>query len=117
MAIDRWLLHLRLPPSESTCHLGLALSVPCLLASRFVSDSIAKAPEPLARLYSRNYYRATWINTALDAGFATALPMRPKWIRDLFSMIFSGYYLIYANEAEEVIRRYRARKSTSLIRP
>ncbi|CAG8499094.1 28747_t:CDS:2 [Dentiscutata erythropus] len=41
------------------------------------------APEPLARLYSRNYYRATWILTALDAGFWTAMSIRPKPFRDI----------------------------------
>ncbi|KAG8929827.1 hypothetical protein FRC02_005030 [Tulasnella sp. 418] len=61
------------------------------------------APEPLARLYNRDYYRATWIATGLDAGFATAMSIRPKWLRDLCSMIFSVYYVIYANEAEEKV--------------
>ena len=78
------------------------------------------APEPLARLvrdhpylhlshayflpkYSPAYYRATWIVTGLDAGFATAMSIRPKWIRDIASIIFSFYYIIYAQEADEKV--------------
>ncbi|WAR53364.1 hypothetical protein PtB15_2B795 [Puccinia triticina] len=74
------------------------------------------APEPLARLYSRGFYRATWINTALDAGFATAAPIPLKWLRDLLSVLFSGYYLIYANEADEKLRRYRAIPTVEVLR-
>lgn len=66
------------------------------------------APEPLAHMYSRPFYRVTWINTALDAGFATAMPIRPKFMRDLASILFSIYYIIYANEADEKLRRFRA---------
>ena len=32
-----------------------------------------ECPEPLANLYTRAYFRATWITTALDAGFWTAV--------------------------------------------
>jgi len=74
------------------------------------------APEPLARLYSRGFYRATWINTALDAGFATAAPIPFKWLRDLLSILFSGYYLIYATEADEKLRRYRAVPTVEVLR-
>lgn len=47
-------------------------------------------------------------NTALDAGFATAAPIRIKWIRDLASMIFSGFYLGFADQADEKLRKFRA---------
>ncbi|CAG8734689.1 8926_t:CDS:2, partial [Racocetra persica] len=66
------------------------------------------APEPLARLYSRSYYRATWVLTALDAGFWTAMPIRPKPIRDIMCILFSIYYLIFADQADEKTRRIRA---------
>ncbi len=46
------------------------------------------APEPLARMYSRNFYRTTWLVTGLDAGFATAMNIKPKWLRDIMSMVF-----------------------------
>lgn len=69
------------------------------------SDAILglQAPEPLARLYSKQYYRATWIVTALDAGFATAMGIKSKVLRDLLSIAFSGYYLFFANEADEKV--------------
>ena len=41
------------------------------------------APEPLARMYSRAFYRSTWVVTALDAGFATAMNVKPLWLRDI----------------------------------
>lgn len=57
----------------------------------------------IAIKYSPSYYRATWIITGLDAGFATAMTVRPKWLRDLCSVLFSIYYIIYANEADEKV--------------
>ncbi|KDR75205.1 hypothetical protein GALMADRAFT_249170 [Galerina marginata CBS 339.88] len=74
------------------------------------------APEPLARLYSPSYYRATWIVTGLDAGFATAMSIRPKWLRDISSIIFSAYYIIYAQEADEKLRRFRAVPTVEMLR-
>lgn len=44
--------------------------------------------------------------TALDAGFATAMPVKPKWLRDILSVAFSGYYLICAHDADEKVRRH-----------
>ncbi|KAI0341955.1 alpha/beta-hydrolase [Trametopsis cervina] len=74
------------------------------------------SPEPLANLYSSNYYRATWINTGLDAGFATAMTIRPKWLKDICSIIFSVYYIIYATEADEKLRRFRAVPTVEMLR-
>ena len=54
--------------------------------------------------YSPSYYRATWIAIGLDAGFATAMSIRPKWLRDICSILFSIYYVVYANEADEKVR-------------
>jgi hypothetical protein len=39
--------------------------------------------------YSRSYYRATWIATAFDAGFATAMNIRPKWFRNICEVVSS----------------------------
>ncbi|KAK8869902.1 hypothetical protein IAR55_000470 [Kwoniella newhampshirensis] len=74
------------------------------------------APEPLARLYSRSYYRATYVNTAFDAGFASAMNVRPKWLKDIVSVLFSGYYLVWATEGDEVLRRFRAVCSVEMLR-
>ncbi|ETW80598.1 Esterase/Lipase [Heterobasidion irregulare TC 32-1] len=74
------------------------------------------APEPLARLYSPSYYRATWISTGMDAGFATAMAIRPRWLRDICSILFSAYYILYANEADEKLRRFRAVPTVEMLR-
>ncbi|KIW77652.1 hypothetical protein Z517_07484 [Fonsecaea pedrosoi CBS 271.37] len=67
-----------------------------------------ESPEPLANLYSRAYFRATWITTALDAGFWSAMKIRNKTLRDLCSIIFSVYYLFAAERADEKVRKVRA---------
>ncbi|KAJ5569414.1 uncharacterized protein N7459_008844 [Penicillium hispanicum] len=67
-----------------------------------------ECPEPLANLYSRSFFRATWITTGLDAGFWTAMTIKPKWLRDLASLVFTAYYLIAAEQADEKVRRVRA---------
>ncbi|TRM69386.1 Alpha/Beta hydrolase protein [Schizophyllum amplum] len=74
------------------------------------------APEPLARLYSPSYYRATWLATGLDAGFATAMCIKPRWLRHICSVLFSGYYIIYANEADEKLRKFRAVPTVEMLR-
>ncbi|ORZ23489.1 Alpha/Beta hydrolase protein [Absidia repens] len=74
------------------------------------------APEPLARLYKRSFYRATWILTALDAGFFTAMPLKPLWLRHVCSFLFSFYYLFFADDAEEKVRRVRATMSVEQMR-
>ena len=67
-----------------------------------------ESPEPLANLYSRAYFRATWITTALDAGFWSAMKIRNKYLRDISSIIFTAYYLIAAEQADEKVRKIRA---------
>lgn len=52
--------------------------------------------------------------TALDAGFATAMDIKPKWIRDIFSVAFTGYYLLFASEADEKVSFLYAHASSSL---
>lgn len=41
--------------------------------------------------------------TALDAGFATAGQIKWKSLRDIFSLLCTGYYLLFANEADEKV--------------
>ncbi|KAI4201700.1 MAG: hypothetical protein LQ350_003054 [Teloschistes chrysophthalmus] len=78
----------------------------------YISRNFAKivgleSPEPLANLYTRSYFRATWVTTALDAGFWTAMKIRTKWLRDLASIVFTLYYLIAAEQADEKVRKVR----------
>lgn len=67
-----------------------------------------ESPEPLANLYTRSYFRATWVTTALDAGFWTAMHVRPRWLRDISSVVFTLYYLVCAEQADEKVRKVRA---------
>ncbi|WVQ77997.1 hypothetical protein IAT38_000078 [Cryptococcus sp. DSM 104549] len=86
-------------------------------AVRHLDDLLGiAAPEPLSRLYSRSYYRATYVNTAFDAGFSSAMSIRPKWLKDICSMLFTAYYLMWATEGDEVLRRYRAVCSVEMLR-
>ncbi|KAF2460259.1 Alpha/Beta hydrolase protein [Lineolata rhizophorae] len=66
-----------------------------------------ECPEPLANLYSRSYFRATWITTALDAGFWSAMSIRRRWARELASVVFSLYYLVCAEQADDKVRKVR----------
>ncbi|KAL9115142.1 MAG: hypothetical protein Q9227_000936 [Pyrenula ochraceoflavens] len=78
------------------------------VARNFAKITGLESPEPLANLYSRSYFRATWITTALDAGFWTAMRIRNKKLRDFCSFVFSIYYLIAAEQADEKVRKVRA---------
>ena len=78
----------------------------------YISRNFAKimgleCPEPLANLYTRAYFRATWVTTALDAGFWTAMRIRRPWLRDLVSIACSVYYLFAAEQAEEKVKMVR----------
>ncbi|KAF2200505.1 alpha/beta-hydrolase [Delitschia confertaspora ATCC 74209] len=75
-----------------------------------------ECPEPLANLYSRSYFRATWVTTALDAGFWSAMRIRRKWLRDLLSMVFSVYYMVCAEQADEKVRKVRGMLTVDHLR-
>ncbi|KAF2017395.1 alpha/beta-hydrolase [Aaosphaeria arxii CBS 175.79] len=75
-----------------------------------------ECPEPLANLYSRSYFRATWVTTALDAGFWSAMKIRNKGLRDFLSMVFSIYYMICAEQADEKVRKIRATLTVDHLR-
>lgn len=75
-----------------------------------------ECPEPLANLYTRSYFRATWVTTALDAGFWSAMRIRRKWLRDLASVVFTAYYLIAAEQADEKVRKVRGSLTVDHLR-
>ncbi|CAF3479012.1 unnamed protein product [Fusarium graminearum] len=86
----------------------VALTMIYLYAARNFSTLVGLAsPEPLANMYDATYYRATWVLTALDAGFWTAMKIKTKWLRDMASIIFSLFYLIAAEKADEKVRKVR----------
>ncbi|KAL6717324.1 hypothetical protein ACLMJK_005239 [Lecanora helva] len=80
------------------------------------ASPLGKSPEPLANLYSRAYFRATWITTALDAGFWTAMKIRRKWLRDIASIVFTAHYLIAAEQADEKVRKVRGTLTVEHLR-
>lgn len=75
-----------------------------------------ECPEPLANLYTRSYFRATWVTTAMDAGFWSAMRIRRKWLRDLASIVFTLYYLIAAEQADEKVRKVRGALTVEHLR-
>ncbi|KAF3942469.1 hypothetical protein ABW19_dt0201420 [Dactylella cylindrospora] len=87
----------------------------------YVSKNFAKivgleSPEPLANLYTKSYFRATWVTTALDAGFWTAMPIKWKWLRDICGPAFSVFYLFATELADEKQRKCRATITTEHMR-
>ncbi|KAI4716805.1 lipase [Aureobasidium sp. EXF-10727] len=99
----------RLLSSRLTAWHTVVLTLIYLYITRNFSKLVGlECPEPLANLYTRSYFRATWVTTALDAGFWTAMNLRPVWLKDLASLVFSIYYLICAEQADEKVRRVRA---------
>lgn len=80
-----------------------------LYAARNFSTLVGLAsPEPMANMYDAAYFRATWVMTALDAGFWTAMKIKSEWLRDLSSVIFSVFYMFAAERADEKVRKVRA---------
>ncbi|QUC21880.1 uncharacterized protein UV8b_06121 [Ustilaginoidea virens] len=85
-----------------------ALTIISLYAARNFSALVGLAsPEPMANMYDTTYFRATWVLTALDAGFWTAMKIKVKWLRDLASIFFSLFYLVAAERADEKVRKVR----------
>ncbi|KAK3072937.1 hypothetical protein LTR53_005895 [Teratosphaeriaceae sp. CCFEE 6253] len=89
-------------------HSFIVFSLSLYVSRNFARVTGLESPEPLAELYNPSYFRATWITTALDAGFWTAMHMRPKFVRDAASVVFTLYYLVCAEQADEMVRRVKA---------
>ncbi|KAK4455121.1 hypothetical protein QBC34DRAFT_107969 [Podospora aff. communis PSN243] len=88
-----------------------------LYAARSFSTLVGLAsPEPMANMYDATYFRATWVLTALDAGFWTAMKIRNKWLRDLASVVFSLFYMVAAEQADEKVRKVRSNITVEHLR-
>ncbi|KAK4135682.1 alpha/beta-hydrolase [Trichocladium antarcticum] len=88
-----------------------------LYVSRNFSTLVGLAsPDPLTNMYDATYFRATWVLTALDAGFWTAMKISNKSLRDLASMAFSVFYLIAAEQADEKVRKVRGKITVEHLR-
>ena len=100
--LSRWLSR------RLTIHQILVIFSVGLYVSRNFARLVGlESPEPLANLYARDYFRATWWTTALDAGFWTAMNLRPRWLRDMASIVFTFYYLVCAEQADDLVHRVR----------
>ncbi|KAM0720474.1 hypothetical protein Q7P37_004610 [Cladosporium fusiforme] len=87
----------------------MVLSMLYMYLMRNFSRLVGLEPkEPLAGKYDRNYFRATWVATALDAGFWKAMWIRPRWLRDIASIVGTLYYMVCAEQADEYVRKIRA---------
>lgn len=87
----------------------MVLSMLYMYLMRNFSRLVGLEPrEPLAGKYDRNYFRATWVATALDAGFWKAMWIRPRWLRDIASIVGTLYYMVCAEQADEYVRKVRA---------
>jgi acetyl esterase/lipase len=88
-----------------------------LYAARNFSTLVGLAsPEPMANMYNATYFRATWVLTALDAGFWTAMKVPTKKLRDLASIVFSVFYLFAAERADEKVRKVRGNLTVEHLR-
>ncbi|KAG6060947.1 hypothetical protein E4U17_003017 [Claviceps sp. LM77 group G4] len=88
-----------------------------LYAARNFSALVGLAsPEPMANMYDSTYFRATWVLTALDAGFWTAMKIKLTWLRDLASIVFSIFYLVAAERADEKVRKVRGMMTIEHLR-
>ncbi|KAI0113705.1 alpha/beta-hydrolase [Nemania sp. FL0031] len=88
-----------------------------LYAARNFSTLVGLAsPEPMANMYDATYFRATWVLTALDAGFWTAMKIRKKWLRDIASMVFTVFYMVSAERADEKVRKVRGMLTVDHLR-
>lgn len=95
----------------------VVMTMTFLYAGRNFSTLVGLAsPEPLSNMYDAHYFRATWILTALDAGFWTAMKIKSKWLRDLSSVVFSIFYLFAAEKADEKVRKVRSNLTVEHLR-
>lgn len=67
-------------------------------------------------LYSPSFDRAATIVTAANAGLWTALPIRPKFVRDIAGLVFGVFYLLAPAQAEEKSRKFHENTSVHHIR-
>jgi acetyl esterase/lipase len=95
----------------------VAITLIYLYAVRNFSSLVGLAsPEPMANMYDAAFFRATWVLTALDAGFWTAMKIKSKRVRDLASIVFTVFYLFAAEKADEKVRKVRGMLTVEHLR-
>ncbi|KAK3684237.1 alpha/beta-hydrolase [Podospora appendiculata] len=107
----------RLLSKRLTAWQTVVMTMMYLYAARNFSTLVGLAsPDPLANMYDATYFRATWALTALDAGFWTAMKINSKWLRDLASIVFSLFYMVAAEKADEKVRKVRSNITVEHLR-
>ncbi|KAK3386544.1 alpha/beta-hydrolase [Podospora didyma] len=107
----------RLLTKRLTAWQTVVITMIYLYAARNFSTLVGLAsPEPMSNMYDATYFRATWVLTALDAGFWTAMKIKSKWLRDLASIVFSVFYMMAAEKADEKVRKVRAHLTIDHLR-
>ncbi|KAK3344187.1 hormone-sensitive lipase [Lasiosphaeria hispida] len=107
----------RLLSKRVTAWQTVVMTMIYLYAARNFSTLVGLAsPEPMANMYDTTYFRATWVLTALDAGFWTAMKIHNKWLRDLASIVFSVFYMVAAEKADEKVRKVRSNITVDHLR-
>lgn len=95
----------------------IVMTMSYLYAARNFSTLVGlSSPEPLANMYEATYFRATWVLTALDAGFWTAMKIRNKWLKNICSIVFTIFYLFQAEAADEKVRKVRGNLTIEHLR-
>ncbi|KAK4462466.1 putative hydrolase [Cladorrhinum samala] len=109
--LSRWLT------TKLTAWQTFLITLLYLYSARNFSTLVGLAsPDPLANMYDATYFRATWVLTALDAGFWTAMKIRQKWLRDIASVGFSLFYMVAAEKADEKVRKVRGNITVDHLR-
>ncbi|KAI8913391.1 Alpha/Beta hydrolase protein [Gorgonomyces haynaldii] len=75
-----------------------------------------QGPEPLSKMYTRSFFRATYVTTALDAGYFSCLSIKNSVLREALSAVLSVVYLFYPDAAEEKCKRFRMNPTTQVLR-
>ncbi|EFX06385.1 hormone-sensitive lipase [Grosmannia clavigera kw1407] len=107
----------RLLSKKLTAWQMVVLTMTYLYTARNFSTLVGLAsPDPLSNMYDATFFRATWVLTALDAGFWTAMKIRSRWLRDIAGIVFSGFYLVAAEQADEKVRKVRGNLTVEHLR-
>ncbi|KKA30682.1 hypothetical protein TD95_003355 [Thielaviopsis punctulata] len=86
----------------------VTMTIMYLYAARNISSLVGLSSlDPLSNMYEANFFRATWVLTALDAGFWTAMKIKNQTLRNMASLLFTVFYLFAADMADEKVRRVR----------
>ncbi|KAL7752906.1 hypothetical protein RI367_001909 [Sorochytrium milnesiophthora] len=88
------------------------INISCVIGEHCCDTALRSVHDRL-QLPPRNM---DWILTALDAAVAMAVNVKPKLLRDIASIVFTIYYLVFADQADNKVCRLRATPTVELMR-